>query len=431
MKELFPLMEELFSEDTPEEGSPTTRPPTVNGRDGNGHRQNGPTGDDRREEGRPSGAFQRRKENLEAAPAPLQEAARGQTVLLTGAGGTIGEALARRLCRLPLQRLLLLDTSEHGLVRLKDQIDRQDLPSAGPDLQVDYLLKDLRRASDRKQSLRENPSIVIHAAAYKHVPFLESRPIVAAENNLLATVDWLRACGHARPVEKFVFVSTDKAIRPSSVMGETKAGAEKALRLFRGQIRQDETEPGSGPRMKATTVRLCNVFGSRGSVVPRFWRRLQEGRPLPVTHPEMKRRFISPNGAAEAILQALRHEAGTYVPTAGRELNIYQLALRMVKWALGDEKAEESDPTSWIRCTGRRRGERLHERLLAPEESPGTDMGDGLCRVGQRPPGRAWKELLQRLDTLRSACLAGEKEEARVQLRQIVRAAAESEKPAA
>ena len=227
MKELFPLMEDLFPEDTPEEGSPTTRPPTVNGRDGNGHRQNGPTGDDRREEGRPSGAFQRRKENLEAAPAPLQEAARGQTVLLTGAGGTIGEALARRLCRLPLQRLLRLDTSEHGLVRLKDQIDRQDLPSAGPDLQVDYLLKDLRRAPDRKQSLRENPSIVIHAAAYKHVPFLESRPIVAAENNLLATVDWLRACGHARPVEKFVFVSTDKAIRPSSVMGETKAGRKR------------------------------------------------------------------------------------------------------------------------------------------------------------------------------------------------------------
>jgi FlaA1/EpsC-like NDP-sugar epimerase len=272
---------------------------------------------------------------------------------------------------------------------------------------------------------------VIHAAAYKHVPFLESRPIAAAENNLLATVDWLRACGHARPVERFVFVSTDKAIRPSSVMGETKAGAEQALRLFRRQIRQDETGPGTGTRMKATTVRLCNVFGSRGSVVPRFWRRLQEERLLPVTHPEMKRRFISPNGAAEAILQALRHEAGTYIPTAGRELRIRQLAVRMVKWALEDEKAEGTDPSSWIRYTGRRRGERLRERLLAPEESPGTDMEDGLCRVGQRPPGRSWKELLQRLDTLRSACLAGEKEEARVRLRQIVGTAAESEKPAA
>lgn len=337
---------------------------------------------------------------------------------------------------------------------------------------IDYLLADLRRAPDRKRALRKEPSIVIHAAAYKHVPFLETRPIAAAENNLLATVDWLRACEQSRSVQQFVFVSTDKATCPTGVMGATKAGAERALRSFRNRGAHpdepvgdaelvDNAEPvgdTDGP-MRATTVRLCNVFGSRGSVVPRYWRRLQEGQSLPVTHPDMRRQFISPDGASEAIVQALRHKPGTYVSTAGREVKIQQLAIRMVEWAFRkewipenanseannseansgkDEPEKKNEPETWIRYTGCRRGEQLQEQMLRPGERPVTYVGDGLCRVaaptnqnGDGPncngsnysrPSCSWEGLLRRLEKLRSACRGGEEEEAESRLRRFAEA---------
>lgn len=327
---------------------------------------------------------------------PLPRAAvRGETVLVTGAAGSLGRALASRLAELPLEGLLLLDTSERGLFRLKESLEEdlkegleERFSESGP--AREYLLADLRVEADRERALRAGPTAVIHAAAYKHVPFLEKRPIAAAQNNLLATADWLRACRAAPPVERLTLVSTDKATDPAGVMARTKAACERLV----GQVRRDAKQESvheaelSGLDeegtlgLEATTARLCNVFGSRGSVVPRFCRRLRAGRPLPVTDPEMERRFISPEAAAKAVLWASVQEGGTYVPRAGQALRVGELARRLLKWA-----RPEANPEEWIEVVGRRPGEAHRERLLAATERPAIPVEGGLLRA-REPSGR-------------------------------------------
>jgi FlaA1/EpsC-like NDP-sugar epimerase len=343
---------------------------------------------------------------------------RGETVLLSGAGGSLGRPVARRLAELPLEGLLLLDTSEHGLTTLENDLEdrlgreapRDEAGGSSPELGPDpeYLLADLRVEADRKRALRAAPTAVIHAAAYKHVPFLEKRPIPAAQNNLLATADWLWACRAAPSVERFTLVSTDKAAAPTGVMGATKAGCERLLRSAR-----QGPEPGLVP----TTIRLCNVFGSRGSVVPRFCRRLREGRPLPVTDPEMERRFIGPEGAAEAVLRASVLGGGTYVPRAGRTVSVGELARRLIGWA-----RPGANPEEWIRVVGSRPGERRHERLLSQPERPPIPVDGGLLRAREPRNGEASRDrnvsqngqagarppLRETLEQLRRCCRGGD-----------------------
>jgi len=332
----------------------------------------------------------------------LADAVRGRTILLTGAGGSLGTVLARRLAAAPVERLLLLDTSEQGLVRLRERLGsgpanvqgeppgKESAVSTRP--AIDYLLADLRVPADRTRALRREPSIVIHAAAYKHVPFLEERPIAAVQNNLLATVDWLRACQSQSAVEQFVLVSTDKAVRPAGVMGATKAAAEHVLR--------DATAA-----LDAKIARLCNVFGSRGSVVPRFCRRLREGQFLPVTHPEMERWFVSAEAAARAVLQTLRHEPGTYVPRRCERIRIEALARRLVQWHRPSASHE-----TWIRHVGRRAGERLRESLLAPMEQPGDPVDGGLLRAQAVEHTIQPEFVAQCLERLRRHCQMGNAE---------------------
>jgi FlaA1/EpsC-like NDP-sugar epimerase len=323
----------------------------------------------------------------------LAEAVRGRTVLLTGAGGSLGRALSHRLAALPVEHLFCLDTSEQGLVHLRD--DLEEIRSLGENghaeterPKIDYLLADLRLRTDRRRALRPDPDVVLHAAAYKHVPFLEERPVAAAQNNVLATADWLEACRDRASVRQFVLVSTDKAVRPTGVMGRTKAAAERLLRALRAE---------AAPGLAATTVRLCNVFGSRGSVVPRFCRRLRAGKPLPVTHPDMERWFVGVEEAAGIVLRALGHEPGTYVPATHQRIGIEELARRLVRWVRPDAVPEE-----WIRHVGPRAGERLQERMLAPEEEPAVPVEGGLRRA--RSSSSSPDGLRGGLERLRRAC---------------------------
>jgi len=343
------------------------------------------------------------------------EEVRDATILLTGAGGSLGRVLARRLADCPVERLLCLDTSEQGLVQLRDRLgtgehgaqptDRTNGAPDGPQPDVEYVLADLRLATDRARALRADPDIVLHAAAYKHVPFLEERPIAAVQNNLLATAEWLQDCRRHAAVRRFVLVSTDKVVRPNGVMGRTKAVAEAVLRARR-------TDSASG--LAATTVRLCNVFGSRGSVVPRFGRRLRAGEPLPVTHPDMERWFVTSAEAARAVLAALRHDPGTYVPTTGRCVRIDELARRLVRWHRPDD-----EPEAWIQYVGPRAGERLREALMAPEEQPGTPVEGGLRRAEARPSTQPAEALRRDLDRLRRSCQAGRAAAVRATLKEL------------
>ncbi len=331
------------------------------------------------------------------SPAPPDALFHQQTVLVTGAAGSLGTALARGLVRRPLARLVLVDTSEHGLIQL-----REELPATADDgPSVDYVLGDLRLAADRRRCLQADPTIVLHAAAYKHVSFLESRPVPTAQNNVLATADWLADCRSHPSVDRFVLVSTDKAVRPVGVMGATKAVVERLL---------DAVRKTDAPGLVPTTVRLCNLFGSRGSVVPHFCQQLRAGRALPVTHPDMERWFMAPDAAADALLHGLRHSGGTYVPTACRTINIETLARRLVRW-----HRPSAEPEAWIRHVGLREGERLQEALLAPAERPRTPVEGPLERIQPRPVPML-EAVQDALDRLRSHCAAGKADAVRNQL---------------
>jgi FlaA1/EpsC-like NDP-sugar epimerase len=317
---------------------------------------------------------------------------RDKTVLVSGAGGSLGRSVIQALCRRPVRRIYALDASEHVLVQLQSVLGDEAPP-------VECVLGDLRLSADRRRALARKPDIVIHAAAYKHVPFLEDRPIAAVENNLLATVDWARAC-RAAGVDQFVFVSTDKAVASTSVMGRTKLWGERWLRR-----RRDTT--GAEPAL--TTVRLCNLFGSRGSVVPRFLDHLRAGEPLPVTHPDMHRWFMTPADASETILCGLAAGPGTYVPTSCLYVSIVTLARRLIEWGRPDARPEE-----WIRWVGRRPGERLHETLSGSNEEVRQVKGQSLRRVQEIP---SVERLEARVEALRAACAEGEDDAVRELLR--------------
>jgi len=347
------------------------------------------------------------------------DAVQGRTVLLTGAGGSLGRALARRLAALPVERLVCLDTSEQGLVHLRDELEeirslRENGRAETGRPEIAYLLADLRLPTDRTRALRSEPDVVLHAAAYKHVPFLEERPVAAAQNNVLATADWLEACRDRASVQQFVLVSTDKAVQPTGVMGCTKAAAERLLRTLPTEL---------APALAATTVRLCNVFGSRGSVVPRFCRRLRAGKSLPLTHPDMERWFVGTEEAAGIVLRALGHEPGTYVPATHRRLGIEDLARRLVRWVRPDAVPEE-----WIRHVGPRAGERLQERMLAPDEEPAIPVERGLRRARRlsTPPPEALRSGLERL---RRACRDAQAPTVRDLLQSLATRARASEAP--
>lgn len=276
----------------------------------------------------------------------LKRLFRTRTVLLTGAGGSIGSELSRQLADIGPKHLVLADMSEQNLYQLE-----QDLARTHNDAPITCSLTDLRnQVPTERLFYRFKPDIVIHAAAYKHVPMMERHPAVAFENNTLTT-QRLVDLSERNEIERFVFVSTDKAVQPTSVLGATKQFGEWYVRS------------GTAPTRRSV-VRFGNVFGTKGSVVPHFERCLQRGEPLCITHPEMERYFMSVKGACALILETLLLEGyPTFLLQMGAPIRIEWLARQIIKKFLPD-----SDPADWIRYTGRRPGEKLHERLTTTGE---------------------------------------------------------------
>ena len=271
---------------------------------------------------------------------------RGCTVLVTGAAGSIGSELSRLLAAMEPKRLVLVDTNESGLFDIAEE-----LRVASP---VD-LREALVSIIDRDQLLAvfadERPDIVFHAAAYKHVPMLESHPTQAVMTNVIGTRNALR-CADAAGVKRFVLISTDKAASRHSVMGCTKRLCEELILAYHGQ-------------MACWAVRFGNVVGSRGSVVPLFERQIEHGGPVTITHRDVSRYMMTIREAASLVLSTLSSAKPShlYMLDMGDPIRIYDLANDLIR-----SRGMRPDIDIKIVFTGLRPGERMTEELLAPEE---------------------------------------------------------------
>jgi FlaA1/EpsC-like NDP-sugar epimerase len=307
----------------------------------------------------------------------------GKSVLVTGAGGSIGSALAKSLASYSPSRLVLLDTSEHGLY----EIDRDLLQMESATDHVAVVGSVC--APDLLSSLFEQnlPQVVFHAAAFKHVPLMERNPFAAMANNALGTYLLARAAA-SHGTECLVLVSTDKAVDPVSLMGVSKRTAELVLLALQQTC---------STRMRA--VRLGNVLGSQGSVVPLFLEQIARGGPVTVTHSDAQRYFITVQHAVHALLSALSSEwtDSILVPALGAQTRVVDLARFLI--------ATCSDPElpAQIAFTGLRPGDKMEEALISSREAWKIDGVGSIAAGGLRPvhsPAPALLDLEAAMDEL-------------------------------
>jgi FlaA1/EpsC-like NDP-sugar epimerase len=283
--------------------------------------------------------------------AGLAELFSGRTVLVTGAGGSIGSELCRQISRFGAARLVCVDVSEYGVYQLE-----QELRQSHPQMQGVYYTANVRDDERLRAIARaHSPAVVFHAAAYKHVPLMEEHnAIEALRTNVLGTLHAARAaaeCGARR----FVMISTDKAVNPTNVMGASKRLAELVVQALAAQE----------PRTEFVSVRFGNVLGSSGSVVPLFTRQIAQGGPVTVTHPDIVRYFMTIPEAAQLVLQAglMGRSGQIFVLDMGEPVRIVDLARMLIRLS---GKSEQEVP---ITFSGLRPGEKLYEELLADDET--------------------------------------------------------------
>jgi len=294
----------------------------------------------------------------------------GKTILLTGAGGSIGSALAKTIIPLEPRRLILLDSSERNLneidLDLATTVDRRLYASVLGDICDASLLSEIFR--------RYRPEVVYHAAAFKHVPLMETNPLAVVRNNALGTHNLARTSG-AEGAAVLVMVSTDKAVSPISIMGASKRIAELALLRWNN----------STTHMSA--VRLGNVLASQGSVLPRFVHQISRGGPVTVTHPDVSRYFLTIDEAVELILVAsgLEEGGGIFVPQLGTPVKILDMALQLIS-----DVRSKSGKDIPVAFTGLRPGDKLSEEFISRNESvePTTDARLFRIRTENIPANR-------------------------------------------
>lgn len=337
----------------------------------------------------------------------LDRNVRGKSVLVSGAGGSIGSELARQIVRREPQRLVLLDNSEYALYEIGKELGPA-AQAAGVEL-VTVLASVRDGTMSHRVFVEHGVQSVYHAAAYKHVPMVEANEIEGVRNNVLGTLAFARAAIDA-DVGTFVLVSTDKAVRPTSVMGASKRLAELVLQAL--EHRSEAT--------RFCMVRFGNVLGSSGSVVPLFKAQIAAGGPVTVTHPEVIRYFMTIPEAAELVLQAgaLGQGGDVFVLDMGQPVKIADLARLMIRLA-GRSERNEDNPRGEVelRFTGLRPGEKLHEELLIGEAEGPTEHP---MILRAREDELAWSDLCVHLEALERACEQGDVQELRAQLRATV-----------
>ncbi len=320
------------------------------------------------------------REQVEVDLSAVAAYVKDRSVLVTGAGGSIGSELCRQLARLGVARLVLVDNGESSLYEIeRELVDEREFPAAIP------VLADCGDRSKMRQVFeRYRPRVVFHAAAYKHVPMLEANPLQAVVNNVFAT----RAIAEVSvefDVERFVLISTDKAASPKNLLGQSKALCEWIVESF-------ALQPEVATRFVA--VRFGNVLGSSGSVIPIFRRQIERGGPLTVTNAEMTRFFMTIPEAASLVVQAgsMGGRGQVYVLDMGQPVKILDLAKQMIRLSGKDVP---------IVFTGARAGEKLHEVLWNEGEAVGPTSHPKIMRAARPAIDGEWlDEQLQGLERL-------------------------------
>ena len=274
----------------------------------------------------------------------------GKTVLVTGGGGSIGSELCRQIVKYNPARLIIFDIYENNAYEIQMELERHY-----PDLQIITLIGSVRDY-DRLSKMFESykPQIIYHAAAHKHVPLMEDSPNEAIKNNCLGTYNMAKLADIYK-AENFTLISTDKAVRPTNVMGATKRVCEMIIQSY--DKKSDNT--------RYAAVRFGNVLGSNGSVIPLFLKQIEEGGPVTVTHREITRFFMTIPEAVSLVLQASLFAKGgeIFVLDMGKPVKIYELAENLIRM-----KGYKPNQDILIQITGLRPGEKLYEELLMDEE---------------------------------------------------------------
>ncbi|EDY85626.1 polysaccharide biosynthesis protein [gamma proteobacterium HTCC5015] len=301
------------------------------------------------------------RDAVEPIPQLLTQCIAGKVVMVTGAGGSIGSELCRQALAHGAKTLLLLESSEYALYSVEAELRSR----LGAQQRLIPLLGNVGNAQRVRQIFQAyNIDTVYHAAAYKHVPLVEGSPAEGIVNNVFGT-KVLAEAAEANDVERFVLISTDKAVRPTNVMGASKRLAEMVLQAMQQ----------GGSKTVFTMVRFGNVLGSSGSVVPLFRRQIAEGGPVTVTHPDITRFFMTIPEAVELVIQAGSMGEGgeVFVLDMGESVKIHSLARRMIQLSgLEVKSAEQPDGDIEIAFTGLRPGEKLYEELLIGDAVDGT-----------------------------------------------------------
>ena len=292
------------------------------------------------------------RETVEPNQILLTKNIMNKIVMVTGAGGSIGSELCRQIIELSPQKLLLVEQSEFALYKVHQELERKRIKA-----KIIPLLGSVRE-KDRIDKIIStwHPNTVYHAAAYKHVPLVEHNLSEGIKNNVLGTLFTAQAAINHK-VENFVLVSTDKAVRPTNIMGASKRLAEMILQALAVE----------NPSLKLSIVRFGNVLGSSGSVVPKFREQIKEGGPITITHPEITRFFMTIPEASQLVIQAgaMATSGDVFVLDMGKPVKIIQLAERMIELSgLSIKNQENPDGDIEIEITNLRPGEKLYEELL-------------------------------------------------------------------
>jgi FlaA1/EpsC-like NDP-sugar epimerase len=322
----------------------------------------------------------------------------GERVLITGAGGSIGAELCRQVATMHPEAILLLGRGENSIFQIHQELRERDFEAVP-------LLADIRDRAHLEQIFRRHrPTVIFHAAAHKHVPLMEAHPEEAVTNNILGTRNMARLANEWG-VKRFVMISTDKAVNPTSVMGASKRVAELVV--------QAEAARSRGTRFMA--VRFGNVLGSRGSVVPSMRRMIQQGGPVTVTHPEMVRFFMTIPEAVLLVLQAgaLGGAGEIFMLDMGDPVKIVDLARDLIRLS-----GLVPDKDIAIRFTGLRPGEKLYEELLTATEDAGVTRHEKIFAAAPMPIDAA--ALDAAVEVLAGLAAEGDTDEIRALLRMVV-----------